>query len=125
MRKTSLFGCAGALILLFLLAAPTPARAQDDRDFLKYLGSVETSSELAKVFRLDDESVGLSFLDALIADQESGEQIGPFDSYDVCRQSANDSTVKHSGCYPCGHDNTKWCYKTYPNSKAADAAATP
>jgi hypothetical protein len=127
MRKwTSLFGCAGALTLLFLLAAPSPAQAQDDREFLKYLGSVETTSELAKVFRIDEELVGLSFLDALVAGEVTSEVIGPFDTYDVCRQSANDSTVKHSGCYPCGHDNTKWCYKTYPTSTApAGDTTTP
>lgn len=124
-KQISLFGFAGALILLVFLAAPSPVQAQDDRDFLQYLGSVETTSELAKVFRIDEEFVGLSFLDALIAGEVTSEEIGPFSNYEVCRQSANDSTVKHSGCYPCGPNNQSWCYKTYPNSTAAAGATTP
>jgi hypothetical protein len=124
MRKwSSLFGFAGALTLLFLLAAPSPAQAQDE-GFLRYLGSVETTSELAKVFHFADESVGLSFLDALIAGEVTSEVIGGFDTYEQCRESALDSTVKHSGCYPCGTNPVKWCYNTYPTSTTTPAAPT-
>lgn len=52
-----------------------------------------------------------SSLSAAAIGEPQGERIGPFTSYDLCKDSAASATVPHSGCFTCPGG---WCYKVYP-----------